>query len=46
MEMGINDPESSRIAVFDETVGRRFIKRWAQQAKDGLRRTLTSSPTS
>jgi hypothetical protein len=46
MEMGIADPESSRFALFDKTVGRFFIKRWAEQAIDGLRRTLTSSPTS
>ena len=46
MEMGIKDPESSRFALFDKTVGRWFIKRWAEQAIDGLRRTLTSSPTS
>ena len=44
--MGIKDPESSRFALFDKTVGRWFIKRWAEQAIDGLRRTLISSPTS
>ena len=46
MEMGIKDPESSRIAVLDKTVGRWFVKRWAEQVIDGLRGTLTSSPTS
>ncbi len=46
MEMGIKDPESSRFALFDKTVGRWFIKHWAEQAIDGLRRTLTSSPAS
>jgi hypothetical protein len=46
MEMGIADPESSRFALFEKTVGRFFIKRWAEQAIDGLRRTLSSSPTS
>jgi hypothetical protein len=46
MEMGIKDPESSRFALFDKTVGRWFIKRWAEQAIDGLRRTLSSSPAS
>jgi hypothetical protein len=30
--------------MFDKTVGRGFIKRWAEQAIDGLRRTLTSDP--
>jgi hypothetical protein len=45
MEMGIKDPESSRFAIFDKTVGRWFIKRWAEQAVDGLRRTLTARPT-
>ena len=42
MEMGIKDPEEVRFAVFDKTVGRWFIKHWAEQAIDGLRRTLTS----
>jgi hypothetical protein len=46
MEMGIKDPESSRFAFFDKTIGRWFIKRWAEQAIDGLRRGLTSTPTS
>ena len=46
MEMGIEDPEQARFALFDKTVGRWFIKRWAEQAIDGLRRTLTSRPTS
>lgn len=41
MEMGIKDPQSPRFALFDKTVGRWFIKRWAEQAIDGLRRTLT-----
>jgi hypothetical protein len=45
MEMGIKDPEQVRFAVFDKTVGRWFIKHWAEQAIDGLRRTLTSRPT-
>ena len=30
--------------LFDQSVGRWFIKRWAEQAIDGLRRTLTSHP--
>jgi hypothetical protein len=46
MEMGIKDPEEARFALFDKTVGRWFIKHWAEQAIDGLRRTLTSRPTS
>jgi hypothetical protein len=45
MEMGIKDPERARFGLFDKTVGRWFIKHWAEQAIDGLRRTLTSSPT-
>jgi len=46
MEMGIKDPEEARFGLFDKTVGRWFIKHWAEQAIDGLRRTLTSRPTS
>jgi hypothetical protein len=46
MEMGIKDPENARFGLFDKTVGRWFIKHWAEQAIDGLRRTLTSRPTS
>jgi len=46
MEMGIKDPEEARFRLFDKTVGRWFIKHWAEQAIDGLRRTLTSRPTS
>ena len=46
MEMGIKDPEQARFALFDKTVGRWFIKHWAEQAIDGLRRTVTSRPTS
>ncbi|MEK6271501.1 MAG: SRPBCC family protein [Actinomycetota bacterium] len=45
MEMGIKDPEEARFGLFDKTVGRWFIKHWAEQAIDGLRRTLTSRPT-
>ena len=45
MEMGIKDPEEARYGLFDKTVGRWFIKHWAEQAIDGLRQTLTSSPT-
>jgi Polyketide cyclase / dehydrase and lipid transport len=46
MEMGIKDPEDARFGLFDKTVGRWFIKRWAAQAIDGLRATLTSQPRS
>jgi hypothetical protein len=46
MEMGIKDPENARFRLFDKTVGRWFVKHWAEQAIDGLRRTLTSRPTS
>jgi uncharacterized protein YndB with AHSA1/START domain len=46
MEMGIKDPENARFGLFDKTVGRWFIKHWAEQAIDGLRRTLPSRPTS
>jgi hypothetical protein len=45
MEMGIKDPASSRFVIFDKTVGRWFIKRWAEQAIDGLRRTLAAART-
>jgi uncharacterized protein YndB with AHSA1/START domain len=45
MEMGIKDPEEARFRLFDKTVGRWFIKHWAEQAIDGLRRTLTSRRT-
>lgn len=31
-----------RYGLFDKTVGRWFLKRWAEQAIDGLRRTLSS----
>ena len=41
MEMGIHAP-GFRYGLFDKTVGRWFIKRWAEQAIDGLRRALTS----
>ena len=44
MEMGI-DPPAFRYGLFDKTIGRWFIKRWAEQAIDGLRRTLSSDPT-
>jgi uncharacterized protein YndB with AHSA1/START domain len=44
MEMGIKDPEQARFGLFDKTVGRWFIKHWAEQAIDGLRRTLTARP--
>jgi Polyketide cyclase / dehydrase and lipid transport len=46
MEMGIKDPQEARFGLFDKTVGRWFIKHWAEQAIDGLRQTLTSRPTS
>ena len=42
MEMGIHAP-TRRYRLFDKTVGRWFIKRWAEQAIDGLRRTLIST---
>jgi uncharacterized protein YndB with AHSA1/START domain len=45
MEMGMKDPEQARFGLFDKTVGRWFIKHWAEQAIDGLRRTLTARPT-
>ena len=40
MEMGM-DPPAFRYGFFDKTVGRWVIKRWAEQAVTGLRRTLT-----
>jgi Polyketide cyclase / dehydrase and lipid transport len=43
MEMGIHPP-ALRYRLFNRTVGRRFIKHWAEDAIDGLRRTLTSTP--
>jgi hypothetical protein len=42
MEMGIN-PATLRYGLFDKTLGRLVIKRWAEQAIDGLRQTQTSS---
>jgi hypothetical protein len=41
MEMGIHAP-GFRYGLFDKTVGGWFIKRWAEQAIDGLRRALSS----
>ena len=43
MEMGIHPP-ALRYPLFNKTVGRRFIKHWAEDAIDGLRRKLTSTP--
>jgi hypothetical protein len=43
MEMGIDAP-TFRYGLFDKTVGRWFMKRWAEQAIDGLRETLSSDP--
>ena len=46
MEMGIDPLKvAARYGLFDKTLGRWFIKRWAEQAIDGLRRTLTSAHT-
>ena len=42
MEMGLH-PSALGYRLFDKTVGRWFVKRWAEQAIDGLRRTLQSS---
>ena len=42
MEMGLHPP-ALRYRLFDKTLGRWFIKRWAEQAIDGLRRTLASA---
>ena len=42
--MGV-DPPAFRYGLFDKTLGRWFIKRWAEQAIDGLRRTLSSDAT-
>ena len=39
MEMGI-EPAGLRYGLFDKTVGPWVIKRWTEQAVDGLRRTL------
>jgi hypothetical protein len=43
MEMGIAPP-AFRYGLFDKTIGRWFMRRWAEQAIDGLRRTLTPYP--
>jgi uncharacterized protein YndB with AHSA1/START domain len=40
MEMGMNPP-AFRYGLFDKTMGRWVIKRWSEQAVDGLRETLT-----
>jgi polyketide cyclase/dehydrase/lipid transport protein len=45
IEMGIDPPAHTRYELFDKTVGRWFTKRWAEQAIDGLRRTLSSART-
>ena len=39
MEMGIHAPDF-RYGLFDKTLGRWFIKRWADQAIEGLREAL------
>jgi hypothetical protein len=39
MEMGMNPP-ALRYGLFDKTMGRWVIKRWSEQAVDGLRKTL------
>ena len=41
MEMGIHAP-TFRYGLFDKTLGRWFIKRWAERAIDGLRQTLVT----
>jgi hypothetical protein len=45
MEMGL-EPPALRYGLFDRTVGRWFIKRWAEQAIDGLSQALVSTRTS
>ena len=41
MEMGIDEPAPAlRYGLFDKTLGRWVIKRWAEQAVDGLSRRL------
>jgi hypothetical protein len=40
--MGLNPP-ALRYMVFDKSVGRWFMKRWAEQAVDGLRQMLAST---
>jgi hypothetical protein len=42
MEMGL-DPPTLRYQALDKTVGRALIKRWAEQAIDGLRETLAAA---
>jgi uncharacterized protein YndB with AHSA1/START domain len=39
MEMGMNPP-AFRYGLFDKTLGRWVMKRWSEQAVDGLRKTL------
>jgi uncharacterized protein YndB with AHSA1/START domain len=39
MEMGMNPP-ALRYGLFDKTLGRWVMKRWSEQAVDGLRKTL------
>jgi uncharacterized protein YndB with AHSA1/START domain len=41
MEMGL-EPPTFRYGLFDKTIGRWFMKRWAGQAIDGLRGALSS----
>jgi hypothetical protein len=42
MEMGIHAP-TFRYRLFDKTLGRWFIKRWSEQAIDGLRGMLQAT---
>jgi len=41
MERGVRPP-ALQYRLFDKSLGRWFIKRWAEQAIDGLRETLAS----
>jgi hypothetical protein len=45
MEMGLHPP-ALRYTLFDKSVGRWLMKRWAEQAVDGLRQTLASARSS
>ena len=42
MEMGVHAP-TLQYKLFDKSLGRWFIKHWAQQAVDGLRQALAST---
>ena len=45
MDVEMDSTARAPVPAFDKSVGRWFIKRWAEQAIDGLRQTLASART-